>query len=103
LPVDSVQRQELFLTAAQSVFAVALIADLSLDLRDAVALLVIYLGEFALAAIFPPDIDTYIRMGTAILYLVLAGGVIIARRREMPALLRDGFRTRMEELAEAKA
>jgi cation:H+ antiporter len=103
LPVDSVQRQELFLTAAQSVFAVALIADLSLDRRDAVALLVIYLGEFALIAILPPDIDTYIRMGTAILYLVLAGGVIIARWREMPALLRDGFRTRMEELAEAKA
>jgi cation:H+ antiporter len=101
LPVDPVQRQELFLTAAQSIFAVALIADLSLDRRDAVALVTIYLAEFALVALLPQDLDTWVRMVTAVLYLVLAAGVIIARRRAVPRLLRDGFRTRLEKLAEA--
>ena len=35
LPLDTVQREELFLTAAQSFFAVAVISSLSMSLREA--------------------------------------------------------------------
>ena len=35
LPIERVQREELFLTAAQSVFAVAILSNLSLSLREA--------------------------------------------------------------------
>ena len=38
LPLDSLQREELFLTAAQSLFAVALLSNLSLGVREALAL-----------------------------------------------------------------
>ncbi len=48
LPIDSVQREELFLTAAQSVFAVAVIANLSMSLREAVMVFSLFWAQFIL-------------------------------------------------------
>ena len=43
LPIDSLQREELFLTAAQSAFAVAVLANLTLSVKEAFLLLGLFL------------------------------------------------------------
>ena len=48
MPVSSRQAQELWLTSAQSLLAALLIADLSFHRREAMVLLVLFLGQFLL-------------------------------------------------------
>jgi len=79
LPLDEVQRHELWLTAAQSLFAVTLLANLSLSWYGAIALFVL----FAVQLVFPN-----IRMGVSALYVLLALVVIVRDRRHYPALLK---------------
>src|SRR5207237_202423 len=45
LPLDARQVEELLLTAAQSLFAVAVIASLSISIREALTLLVLFLVQ----------------------------------------------------------
>ena len=99
LPIDAVQREELFLTAAQSAFGVAVLSSRSLSVREALALLGLFLSQFVLGAIVPHDFRAAERVGVGIVYLVLAAIVLYRNRRAAPALLRDGFRTPVGELA----
>ena len=48
LPLDTVQREELFLTAAQSFFAVAVISSLTMSLREAIFVAALFWGQFIL-------------------------------------------------------
>ena len=48
LPLDTVQREELFLTAAQSFYAVAVISNLSMSLREAGILFGLFWFQFLL-------------------------------------------------------
>ena len=91
LPIDPTQREELFLTAAQSVFAVALVAAGALSRRGAYALLGLFLAQFVLAWTLPPDLAAVERVGLGALYLLLALVVVVIRRRAMWAMLRDGL------------
>ena len=50
LPLDSLQREELFLTAAQSAFAVAVLANRSISVKEAYMLLGLFLSQFVLGA-----------------------------------------------------
>ncbi len=56
LPLDGRQREELFLTAAQSAFAVAVLLSRSLSVREAFALLGLFMGQFVLGGVLPPDV-----------------------------------------------
>ena len=47
------QREELFLTAAQSVFAVAVLANLSMSVREAWLLFGLFWAQFILGAMVP--------------------------------------------------
>ncbi|MFR9802676.1 sodium:proton exchanger [Pseudonocardia sp. RS010] len=91
LPIDPLQREELFLTAAQSMFAVALVAAGALSRRGAWALLGLFLAQFALAWTLPPDLAAIERIGLGALYLLLAVILLIRRRRAVWATLRDGL------------
>lgn len=91
LPIDPLQRQELFLTAGQSMFAVALVAAGALSRRGAYALLGLFLAQFALAWTLPPQLATIERVGLGALYLVLAAVLLVVRRRAMWVTLRDGL------------
>src|SRR6185295_158388 len=51
LPLDSLQREELFLTAAQSAFGVAVLANRSISVKEAWALLGLFLSQFVLGAV----------------------------------------------------
>ncbi|OZM76606.1 sodium:proton exchanger [Pseudonocardia sp. MH-G8] len=91
LPIDPLQRQELFLTAGQSMFAVALVAAGALSRGGAYALLGLFLAQFVLAWTLPPALATIERVGLGVVYLLLAAGLLVIRRRAMWVTLRDGL------------
>lgn len=101
LPIDSTQREEIFLTAAQSVFAVAVLMNLSLDAREALALFGLFITQFIIGAAFGDSVDTWTRIIIAIVYLVLAAWLVIRRRTTVRPLLRQGFRDNLAELHSA--
>lgn len=98
LPIDAVQREELFLTAAQSAFAVAILANRAIDVREATVLLVLFLGQFVLGGVVPESIHGVERIVVAMIYLVLAAFIVFRQRRALPRLFRDGFRTPVREM-----
>ncbi len=99
LPIDPLQREELFLTAAQSAFAVAVLANRSISVKEAYALLGLFLSQFVLGAALPEGIREIERIAVGITYLVLAAFMIARQRGAFGPLLRDGFRTPVAELA----
>jgi len=103
LPVDAVQRQELFLTAAQSFFAIAVLVTLSISLREAWLLFGLFWAQFIIGGLVPESLHGIERVGVGIVYLIL-GLVIFTRQRELiRPLLRDGFRTPYRHLGDAEA
>jgi cation:H+ antiporter len=91
LPLDSLQREELFLTAAQSVFAIAVLASRSISVKEALALLGLFLGQFVLGGILPGDLKEFERIAVGIIYLVLAAGMLFRQRRFLRPLAYDGL------------
>jgi len=98
LPVEPRQREELLLTAAQSVFACATLASLSLSLREAGLLLGLFFAQFVIGGLVPEAWHGVERIVVSVTYLVLAVGILLQNRRQLPALLRDGFRTPHDDL-----
>ncbi|MGH2723531.1 MAG: sodium:calcium antiporter [Actinomycetota bacterium] len=82
LHLDGIQREEVLLTAAQSLFAVAVIANLSISRWEAIALLVLFLGQFAFT-------QSEVRIGFSITYIVLAVSLMLARADVRRNLLRS--------------
>lgn len=93
LPISAVQREELFLTAAQSFFAIAVLASLSMSLREAGVLFGLFWAQFVLGGIVPESLHAAERIGVGIVYLALGMYVLFRDRQRIPRLLRDGFRT----------
>ncbi len=101
LPLDALQREELFLTAAQSAFAVAVLANRSISVREAFALLTLFLSQFVLGAVLPEGLKEVERIGVGIAYMILAAVIIYKQRAAVRPLVRDGFRTPVAELVHA--
>ncbi|HKY32748.1 MAG TPA: sodium:calcium antiporter [Candidatus Polarisedimenticolia bacterium] len=83
LPLDTKQDHELWLTAAQSLFAVAILANLSLSWYGALCLF----GLFALQLVWED-----IRMEVSAVYVVLAILLALRDRKVYPGLFRTVFR-----------
>ena len=98
LPLDSLQREELFLTAAQSVFAIAVLASRSISVKEALALLGLFLGQFVLGAVLPGDLREFERLIAGMIYLVLAAGMLYQQRRFLRPLANDGLIVPVDEL-----
>ena len=98
LPLDSLQREELFLTAAQSVFAIAVLADRSMSVREAWMLFGLFIGQFILGGVLPHDLAEYERISVGCLYLVLAVVFLVKQRHVLRPLARDGLREPVSEL-----
>lgn len=77
-------QQEVFLTAAQSLFAVLLILDKRLSPKAAVVLLGLFLGQFLV-------IDSTARWGFSFAYLALAAFLFAGRFRDIPSVVREAF------------
>ena len=103
LPLDRVQRVELWVTAAQSVFAVAIIASRSVGRTAAWAmfgLFIAQLGESALAEIgfLSEEASTQARIGVGVVFLLAAVWVLRKDFRVLGAVMGDGLRASWDEL-----
>ncbi len=84
LHLDARQVEEILLTSAQSLFALAVLANLRLSRLEAGTLFVL----FAAQLVFP---STQVRYGFAALYLVLGALTLWRRRRDLPEFFRAGL------------
>jgi cation:H+ antiporter len=80
MQMDARQVEEVFLTAAQSLFAVAVIASLTITRWEAVGLLVLFFGQFAIPV-------PAVRIGFGIAYIVLAVGIFAFSRDSRHSLV----------------
>ena len=92
LKFDNRQVEEVFLTASQSLFAVAILTSLSLSFREAGIMLALFLGQF----LFP---QSEVRWGFGVLYLVLSLRWFVWERHSIPKL----FSTARREFSQAGA
>jgi cation:H+ antiporter len=98
LPMDSQPRQEVLLTAAQTVFALAILVNLELSVREALALFGLFWAQFLMGAFVPASAHGVELIAVSAAYLV-AGLVLILRNLGVwRQRLRDGFRTPYEIL-----
>jgi len=77
--MDARQVEEMFLTAAQSIFAVAVLANLSFSLLEALVVFVLFWTQL----LFP---DPQFRFYYSFLYVLLAAGLVLVKKD-----VRDGF------------
>jgi cation:H+ antiporter len=84
LHLDARQVEEILLTSAQSLLAVAVLANLRLSLFEAGALFVL----FATQLFFP---DPTVRYGFAIVYIALGVAMLMRNRRSLSHFLRAGL------------
>ena len=86
LPVEARQAQEVFLTAAQSIFAVAVLTGLSFSMREASLIFILFTLQLAIPI---PEV----RLGFGALYIVLALIWFFMERRDIPLLWRHARAT----------
>lgn len=98
LPIDVEQREELLLTAAQSLFAVALLVSLSITVPGALALVGLFALQFVLAAVLSGPAQDLELLVLSAIYLVLAMVLFVRQRRDLRTLLRNGLRRPYVEL-----
>ena len=82
LPLDSRQREEVLLTAAQSAFAIAVFVNLKMSRNEAIALFVLFATQLFIT-------NEAVRLVYAVGYLVLCAGLLVRNRAHIPSLLRD--------------
>jgi cation:H+ antiporter len=100
LPIEGRQREELWVTAAQSAFALAVLANRTLSVKEAFALLGLFFGQFALNGIMPGSLHDEGRIFVGVLYMVLAVIVIARDRHRVPQLMKDGLTVPYSELGD---
>lgn len=98
LPLDGMQREELFLTAAQSVFAVAILFNRRLSVNEALGLFGLFFVQFVFGIVVPEEGRDEVRIAIGVIYLLLGVGAFLAQRKVIRPLLRDGFITPISEL-----
>ncbi len=98
LPIIARQREEVFLTAAQSFFAVVVLINLSMSLREAATLFTLFWAQFITGAVVPENWHGTELILFGLAYLALGVWVLTGSRREVPRLLYDGFRAKYSDL-----
>ncbi len=80
LPLDDRQREEIFLTAAQSAFAIAVFANLKMGAREAVILFLLFATQLFITS-------ESVRLYYAGAYSLLCVIILIANRRDLPVTI----------------
>jgi cation:H+ antiporter len=96
LPLDDRQREEIFLTAAQSAFAIAVFVNLRMNAQEAVALFVLFATQLFIT-------NEMARVVYAGLYTVLCIILLIIHRKDVPPLVRTAtsiMRGKSDEVSE---
>lgn len=84
LPLDSRQRDEIFLTAAQSAFAVAVFINLRMSPREAVALFALFATQLFIT-------NEAVRVWYAVGYAVLCATLLFVHRRDLRPTVRTAY------------
>jgi cation:H+ antiporter len=100
LPIVSLQREELLLTAAQSVFGIAVLANLSMSLREAAAMFGLFWAQFVIGAFVPESIHWVERVVVSVVYLALGIWLLVRERSALRQMIRDGFFSPYSELVD---
>ena len=106
LPVEPAQRQEVLLTAAQTVFAVAILVNLCISLREALALFGLFWAQFILGAVVPPSRKGLELLTLSAVYLLIGLWLLARHFGAFRDRLRDGLRvpySKLEPEATAEA
>jgi cation:H+ antiporter len=98
LPIIAQQREELLLTAAQSVFAVAILINLTMSNREAMLLFSLFWAQFIVGAVVPERLHGVERVWVAAVYMAMGVGILLKDRGPLRRLFIDGFRTPYHEL-----
>jgi cation:H+ antiporter len=99
LPIADTQRGELLLTAAQSLFAIAILVNLSISLGEAGWIFGLFWAQFLASMIGGERWHHEVLIVTSVVYLVMGGTLLVRRRTELRRLLRDGLRVPYTELS----
>jgi cation:H+ antiporter len=99
LPIDAIQREELFVTAALSAYAVAILTNRSISVKEALTLLGLFSVQLVTKLPAFESIHTEARITVGVVYLVLAAMIFVKQRHSVKPLLHDGLRVPMTELA----
>jgi cation:H+ antiporter len=92
LPFDQVQAGEIWITAAQSFFALAILVDFSISIREALALFALFVSQILLEFFFLtvwkpfPEPKFALLMGYTVVYLLLGTGLLVVRRHRLREL-----------------
>jgi cation:H+ antiporter len=92
LPFDSIQDAEIWITAAQSFFALAILVNFNISVREAIALFTLFITQVLLEFVFLqfwvpfPDPKFELLMAYTVLYLVLGAVLLFRRRRHLREL-----------------
>jgi cation:H+ antiporter len=100
IPLDVHQRLELLITAAQSLFAVAVLVDLRLSTRGAAALLVLFSVQFVASITASDQINRLVIYALAAVYIGSAIALLLRHRHQTARLVRDGTVTPFAKLNE---
>ncbi|MHA6783320.1 sodium:proton exchanger [Pseudonocardia saturnea] len=101
LPIDTNQRFELLITAAQSLFAVSLLVNLGLTAWGAAALFVLFSVQFVASITLSAPANRTVIIVLSAVYGVLAIGLLLRRRRAVRRIVRDGLVTPFHELVDS--
>jgi cation:H+ antiporter len=93
LPLDTHQRYELLITGAQSLFAVALLLNLAITTRGAVALLGLFLVQFFVSVLFSEEVNQMTILVLSGVYAVSAVVLVVRRGRRTVELVKESVTT----------
>ncbi len=98
LPIIARQRDELLLTAAQSFFAICVLLNLKMSLREAWMLFIMFWTQFLFGALVPSTKHGMELIAFSVVYLI--GGLYLLTRQTSEArqLFHNGFRASYAEL-----
>jgi cation:H+ antiporter len=91
LPLDTVQREELLLTASQSVFAVSILANRSISTKEAMVLFGLFWAQFIIGAAVPRSAHGIERVVVSGVYLGLGMALLLRDRGRIATMIREGL------------
>jgi cation:H+ antiporter len=103
LPLGIQQRDELWVTATQSIFAVAVLASRSMSRPEAWVMMALFVGQLASSGILPERYSAPGRIAVGAIFLLAAAWVLRGDYRRLQRLLYDGLRRPISELFEVPA
>ena len=99
LPLGIQQRDELLVTAAQTVFAVAIMANLSMSRGEAWVMLTLFVAQFASSGVLPEEYAAPGRIAVGVIFMLAAAWVL--RRghlRGLRTVITEGLTMPYDEL-----